>query len=656
MKAQPVFWAGLAIVAGGVVATVISASLLAAPAAARFQIEEATIETIQAAILERDLTSTRVVQLYLNRIKTYDGPCVNQPQGILGPFTTIKRAGQLNALITLNLRPASRASLGLDARKARSMTDLADNTADMPDALEVAAKQDAYFTSTGKLIGPLHGIVFSVKDWYDTFDMRTTAGMDVAYANDRPPQDATFITRLREAGGIILAKANVGSPNVGSRSPFGGVSCNPYDTERSTGTSSSGSGSSVAANLVTCSIAEETGGSILHPTKNNMVVGLAPTQELVSRHGMYDAGYNTRVGPICRTVHDAAQVLSVIAGYDPKDELTVFSVGRRPSSPYQSFANEKRLDGIRIGVIREYMDRKLFNEADTETIDITERAIADLQRLGASIVDPGPGGALLQTFIDKYAPSVLNKLFISRFPEVFPVDEHGQPSTDHIPTLVDMFLNPALTPGGLNLRNFGSAPSVGESRYSLELYLRQRGDANIKTGADLRDKSKSYTDARPDRGAGTPTDSDTTNGGMTLDNANRWLMRFAVQQIVLLGMEELHLDAMVSPTGNIPPYILGQPLEPTLNGRGPSIWSFLGIQGFPELGVPAGFTTRVYDRVRDASAPGGMRLTGPVPAKLPVSVMFFGRPFGEPTLFRIASAYESATHHRIAPPDFGPIE
>src|SRR4030088_2060705 len=213
--------------------------------------------------------------------------------------------------------------------------------------------------------------------------MRTTARPGVAYANDRPAHAATFIARLREAGGIILAKANVGSPNVGSRSPFGGVSCNPYDTERSSGTSSSGSGSSVGANLVTCAIAEETGGSILHPTKNNMVVGLAPTQELVSRNGLYDAGYTTRVGPICRTVQDAAKVLDVIAGYDPKDELTVFSVGRLAPSPYQSYANATRLDGIRIGVIREYMDRKLFNQADTESIDAAERAIVDLQRPGA---------------------------------------------------------------------------------------------------------------------------------------------------------------------------------------------------------------------------------------------------------------------------------
>jgi hypothetical protein len=87
--------------------------------------------------------------------------------------------------MTLNLRPAKREKLGFDPRKARSVTDPADADPAMPDALEVAAQQDDYFTSTGKLIGPLHGVVFSIKDQYDTFDMRTTAGMDTAYANDR---------------------------------------------------------------------------------------------------------------------------------------------------------------------------------------------------------------------------------------------------------------------------------------------------------------------------------------------------------------------------------------------------------------------------------------------------------------------------------------
>jgi Asp-tRNA(Asn)/Glu-tRNA(Gln) amidotransferase A subunit family amidase len=192
----------------------------------------------------------------------------------------------------------------------------------------------------------------------------------------------------------------------------------------------------------------------------------------------------------------------------------------------------------------------------------------------------------------------------------------------------------------------------------IERYLRERGDARIKTLKDLNEYSKPITDMNPDSGSnvrGGGSAGENNRNVMTLDNANRWLTRFAVQQIVLQAMEDMKLDAMISPTGNIPPYILGRPLEPTLNGRGPSIWSFLGTQGFPELGVPAGFTTKVYDRIRDTAAPGGTRLTGPTPAKLPLSVMFFGRPFGEPVLFRIASAYEQATHHRQPPPEFGPV-
>src|SRR2546425_10181418 len=228
---------------------------LASGQAAKFRIEEATIENIQSAILRGELTSTRIVQLYLNRVKAYNGTCVNQPDGILGqgPIIPIKNAHQLNALMTLNLRPAKREALGFDRRKARSMTDSVDSNPAMPDALEVAAQQDAYFASTGKLIGPLHGIVFSIKDQYDTFDMRTTGGMDAPYANDRPPDDATFVKRLREAGAIIVAKANLGemgTPN--SRSSYGGPVCNPFDTTPNPGTSCGGSRAPVAPHLSAC--------------------------------------------------------------------------------------------------------------------------------------------------------------------------------------------------------------------------------------------------------------------------------------------------------------------------------------------------------------------------------------------------------------------
>jgi len=526
--------------------------------AANFQIEEATIEDIQAAIQRGELTSTRVVQLYLNRIKAYNGTCVNQPDGVLGlsPITPIKNARQLNALMTLNLRPANREKLGFDPRKARSTTNPADADPAMPDALEVAAQQDAYFASTGKLIGPLHGLVFSIKDQYDTFDMRTTAGMDAAYANDRPPRDATFVKRLREAGAIILAKANLGEMGTAnSRSSFGGPFCNPYDTERSPGTSSGGSGSSVGANLVTCSIGEETGGSIHHPAKNNSLVGLAPTQELVSRVGMVGAGLNTRVGPLCRTVKDAARVLEVIAGYDPADELTAFSIGRLPSEPYRSFANEQTLNGIRIGVIREHMDKKAFNEADIEGIDLAERAIGDLRRLGATIVDPGPGGALFQSCIDKYVPFYRNRAFMQQFPELFPADFNGKPSTDRIARLVDMFYDPSLVPAGNNIRNIAGASDAGVTKYMLTRYLRERGDANIKSIRDLIDKSKYYRDIRPEAGfIDRKAALEEMNSSVTLDMANMFQNRFANQLIVLQCMAQENLDALVSAAGNIPAY------------------------------------------------------------------------------------------------------
>ena len=291
--------------AAGLVAAVIVIGATAghAQSSQSFDVHEATIADIQGALQSKRITTVGVVEQYLKRIKAYNGTCVNQPQGILGPVTTIPHARQINALSTLNLRPAARERWGIDARKARSLTDRADGAPDMPDALETAAAQDRAFARSGRLVGPLHGVVMAIKDQYDTKDMRTTSGGDVQYANDRPPDDATFVARLRAAGAIILAKANLAEYAVdGARSSFGGTFCNPYDTEREPGMSSAGSGSSVAANLVTCAIGEETVVSVRWPAAVNSIVGLAPTKELVSTDGMIGAGINMRVGPMCRTV------------------------------------------------------------------------------------------------------------------------------------------------------------------------------------------------------------------------------------------------------------------------------------------------------------------------------------------------------------------
>src|SRR5688572_26706371 len=458
--------------------------VIAQEAALPFDVQEKTIAQIQQAIINKQITTRGVVEAYLRRVQAYNGTCVNEPQGILGPITPIAHARQINALSTLNLRPAAREAWMFDARKARSLTDTVDDAESMPDALETAAEQDQQLARTGQLVGSLHGVVLAIKDQYDTFDMRTTSGADADYANDRPPGDATFVKRLRDAGAIILAKANLAEYAVdGARSSFGGTFCNPYDTEREPGMSSAGSATAVAANLVTCGIAEETVVSVRWPASVNSTVGLAPTQELVSRDGMMGSGLVMRVGPICRTVEDTAKVLDAYAGYDPKDELTVFSIGRKPSQPYASFAAARRLDGVRIGVLREYMRPSLLTKADEESIGLVDRAIADLRSLGAVIVDPGAEGELFTQCLGRYAPELMNSAFARQYPQLFPADASAG---DQIATLLQLQQDPSRVPPQLSLRtlNAGGLGPAGEGKYMLNRYLRERGDANIKTNAD----------------------------------------------------------------------------------------------------------------------------------------------------------------------------
>jgi Asp-tRNA(Asn)/Glu-tRNA(Gln) amidotransferase A subunit family amidase len=275
---------------------------------------------------------------------------------------------------------------------------------------------------------------------------------------------------------------------------------------------------------------------------------------------------------------------------------------------------------VRIGVIREYMNKKLYAKADEESIDIVERALGDLRKLGATIVDPGPEGALFQSCVTRYAPQLYNAAF-------------------------------AAMPENLSLRNLGGGGlgAQGEGKFMMNKYLRERGDANIRSNADLISKATFYSDPNfPDR----KQQREAVERQPALDNAVRLQNRFAIQSIVLQCMEEQKLDALVAPTATIPAPKLNGPREPNVNGRSPVGWSLIGQQGFPVMTVPAGFTTEVWDRVRD----GGLtRLIGPIAARLPVGVDFYARPFGEPTLFRIASAYERATKHRTPPRGFGPL-
>ncbi|HVG72925.1 MAG TPA: amidase [Vicinamibacterales bacterium] len=654
------------ITAGAVLAACLAAPesgqpLRAQGADSSFAIEEATIAGIQQAILTRQVTTSQIVQRYLARIKAFNGTCVNQPEGLLGRITPIAHVGQLNALGTLNLRPVARKAWGFDDHKARSMTDAGDTNPAMPDALETAAALDREFARTGRLAGPLHGVVVSIKDQFDTFDMRTTNGADVAYANDRPPRDSTVVERLRAAGAIILAKANRGG--FASRSAFGGTVCNAYDTERTPRGSSSGSAVSVAASMVTCSVGEETGTSIRIPSSSSNVVGLSPTQELISRAGMSGPGVNVRQGPICRTVEDAARVLGAVIGYDAKDPFTAFSVGRLPAQPLETYAKGGQLEGIRIGVVREYMDVRLFTKRDEAVIGVVDRAVTDLRRTGATIVDPGAGGALFTTCFQKYVPQAFGKLFTALHPELFPVDAAGRPTADHLAKLVELTQHPERVPLSISIRQLPGAQAIGDSPYWRELYVRGRNDAALKSAADVANATRPivdplFTASSPNVSTSTPYGAPrpaTGEAPKELDMADRMLQRWAFQQVVLSCMADLNLDALVYPTNNIPPQKIQSPEEPAVNGRNQAHWTVLGQNGFPAISVPGGFTTEVYDRVPDPSSPDGTKLVGPVAARLPVGVDFAARPFNEPLLVRIAAAFEQTTRHRTRPPEFGSL-
>jgi Asp-tRNA(Asn)/Glu-tRNA(Gln) amidotransferase A subunit family amidase len=192
----------------------------------------------------------------------------------------------------------------------------------------------------------------------------------------------------------------------------------------------------------------------------------------------------------------------------------------------------------------------------------------------------------------------------------------------------------------------------------MNRYLQERGDSNITSNADLIEQGTFYSDSNfPDRRQIRAN----AERALELDTTARLQHRFALRTIVLQCMQEQDLDVLAAPTASVPPPKLTAPREPNVNGRSPVGWSLLGREGFPVMTVPAGFTTEVWDRVRDDSAAPdeeaqpAARLVGPVPARLPVGLDLVGRPFAEPLLIRVASAYEAATGHRSPPPGFGPL-
>lgn len=255
-----------------------------------------------------------------------------------------------------------------------------------PDAEAIAHALDAE-RAAGVARGPLHGVTVALKDNIATGDRMSTTAGSLALDGVRATRDAHLVARLRRAGAVIVAKANLSewanfrsTRSTSGWSARGGLSRNPYALDRTTSGSSSGSAAAVAAGLVAVSVGTETDGSIVSPAAINGCVGLKPTLGRVSRDGIVPVSHTQdTAGPIARTVRDAARLLGALAGGDARDSATASAPA---PADYVAALDANALRGARLGIARAY-----FTGHDEVDVQI-ERAIAEMKRLGAVVIDP----------------------------------------------------------------------------------------------------------------------------------------------------------------------------------------------------------------------------------------------------------------------------
>ncbi|KAL6639432.1 hypothetical protein ACP70R_023162 [Stipagrostis hirtigluma subsp. patula] len=305
-----------------------------------FVIEEATIDAIQRGFRNGSLTSEKLVKFYLDRINS-------------APY------GQLRAVIEVN-----------------------------PDALQQAKRADGERRSRGSR-GRLHGVPVLVKDNIATFDKLNTTAGSYALLGSAVRRDAGVVRRLRSAGAVILGKANPSEWSNFRRvkagwSARGGQTLNPYNFLPTPCGSSAGPAVAAAANLAAVTLGTETDGSILCPSSMNAVVGIKPTVGLTSRSGVIPISpRQDSVGPICRTVSDAADVLDAIVGEDTLDKATKAASKYIPRGGYRQFLKIDGLKGKRIGVPSAFFDARIL---DANVLKVYEQHLSTTRKLGANVI------------------------------------------------------------------------------------------------------------------------------------------------------------------------------------------------------------------------------------------------------------------------------
>jgi amidase len=462
--------------------------LLAASAAPRaqvtpFQIEETTIGRVHAAMKAGRLTCRALVDAYLKRIDAYD-----------------KAGPALNAVVVLN-----------------------------PEARETADELDRRFTQSG-LVGPLHCVPTIVKDNFETIGLQTAAG-SLALEGFVPERDAFQVTRMKEAGAIVLLKSNMAewafSPyeTVGSILP--GYTRNPYALNRVTAGSSGGTAAAVAASFGLVGLGSDTGNSIRGPSSHQALAGIRSTMGLTSRAGVVPLNLLADIaGPMARTLEDAVAVFQVIAGEDPADPATEASRGR-PKENYAAALKRDALRGARIGVLRQAYER---DTTDAEITEVFMAAVADLRRAGATIVDPATVDGLDQIRRPENVPPCGGfKYDINRW-----LAGHGARVPVH--SLSEVIASRKFHP-------------------SVQLRLERAQDG-------------------PEHGPATP------NCGAESD------YRARVRAAVSKTMDGLKLDAFVYPTWSNPPRLIGDLNTP----HGDNSQFFSPTTGWPAIQVPMGYT------------------------------------------------------------------
>jgi amidase len=505
--------------------TVEAAAKPAKGAASAVALEEATIDGLQAQMAAGTLTSRRLTQAYLDRIASLD-----------------RRGPSLRSVIETN-----------------------------PDALAIADGLDAERKTKGAR-GPLHGIPILLKDNLDTADRMTTTAGSLALAGSIPLRDSFVAQRLREAGAVLLGKANLSEwANIRSShsssgwSGRGGQCRNPYALDRNPCGSSSGSGTAVSANLCAAAIGTETDGSIVCPSTNNGLVGIKPTLGLVSRAGIIPIAHSQdTAGPMTRTVRDAAIVLAAIAGPDPRDPATA-DAGRAPKD-YLPSLDENGLRGARIGVARKYFG---FHAGVDK---VMEAALAEIKRRGAELVDPAD-----IPHTGEYDESELTVLLYELKADLNAYLANLGPQAP-VRTLADVIA-------------FNEAHAKEEMPYfGQDLFIKAQEKGPL---TDL-----AYVEALA---------------------RNK---RLAALEGIDAVMGQHKLDAIVAPTGG--PAWMTDLVDGDHFGGGLSTPP--AVAGYPHVTVPAGY---VFG--------------------LPVGISFVGRAWTEPTLIKIAYAFEQATRARRAP-------